>query len=371
MITLAGLLAGAAPALVALALVALALVAPALGAPDPSVGAPRQDAEPLAFRLTATLPLGPPDRWDYLAYDDTTQRLFVAHGTELTVISTSNPLSAHRHADSMTIVGRVGGLDGAHGVVLVPGGLGYVASGRTGTVVAFDLATLKPVRKIAVGAGPDALAYDPSSRNLFVMNGEAGKITVVSTQSGAVAASIATGGTLEFAAADGQGNLYVDQVDTDSLLRIDTNQNSVLARWKLDGCHQPTGLAVDQWSHHLFVSCANARLLVVNGLSGHVLAQVPIGYGSDAVAYDSNRHLVFSSNGDGTLSAMSAVSFQALTPAPTAPGARTMALDPVSGRIFTVAADVTGPVAERDADGWPRLTFTPGTVKLLVYSPAF
>jgi YVTN family beta-propeller protein len=266
-------------------------------------------------------------------------------------------------------VGRIGGLDGAHGVAIVPGGLGYVASGKAGTVVAFDLAKLRAVKTIAAGPGPDALAYDPSSRHLFVMNGEAGKITVIDPQSNDAVASIATGGELEFAAADGQGNLFVNQVDSGSLLRIDTAKNTVSARWKLPDCTAPHGLALDQWNHRVFVSCENETLLVVNGISGRVLTRVAIGRGSDAVAYDQDQHLVFSSNGDGTLSALSAVSLLALQPVITAPGARTMALDPVSGRVFLVTADVSGAAADPKA-AWPRWNFVPGTLKVLVFSPS-
>ncbi len=303
-------------------------------------------------------------------YDDNTQRLFIAHGTQVTVVATSMPRTPHPQSQVMSIVGVIDGLDGAHGIAIVPGGQGYAASGKTNSVIAFDLATLKPARSIAAGPGPDALAYDPSSQHLFVMNGQAGRITVINTQSTSAIANITTGGQLEAAGADGQGNLFVNQVDTGSLLRIDTARNTVTARWKLPDCQSPHGLALDQWNHHVFVSCLNAKLLVVNGGSGQVVAQVAIGLGSDTVTYDADRHLVFSSNGDGTLSAMSAVSFLALAPLTTAPGARTMAIDPVSGRVFLVTADIDGAVAKTDSGAWPKLSFKPDTLKLLVYSPA-
>lgn len=324
--------------------------------------------EPLAYVLSATLPIGAPDQWDYLAYDSATQNLFVAHGNQVTVVSTSSARSAKPHAEALAVVGSIGGLDGAHGIAIVPGGEGYVASGKTGTVVAFDLDKLRALRSIPAGPGPDALAYDPASRHLFAMNRAAGKITVIDTQSKEAVATIVTGGELEFAAADGQGNLFVNQMDTGTLLRIDTATNTVSARWKLADCTAPHGLALDQWNHRVFVSCENAKLLVVSGVNGRVLTQTAIGRGSDAVAYDADRHLVFSANGDGTLSGLSAVSLLALQPVVTAPGARTMAVDPVSGRVFLVTADITRPAPQQD-DGWPRWNFVPGSLKVLVFSP--
>ena len=325
--------------------------------------------DPLAYVLSSTLKIGAPDRWDYLAYDSDTQNLFVAHGDQLTVVSTSSARSRTPHAEALAVVGSVGGLGDAHGVAIVPGGYGYVASGKAGTVVAFDLATLRAVKTMAAGPGPDALAFDPSSHHLFVMNGEAGKITVIDARSNTGVTTIETGGQLEAAAADGQGNLFVNQTDTGTLLRVDTAKNTVTARWKLADCTSPHGLALDQWNHRVFVSCENARLFVVNGNSGRVLTQVAIGRGSDTVAYDAARHMVFSSNGDGTLSGVSAVSLQARAPLITAPGARTMAVDPVSGRVFLVTAEITGPAGSKD-DSWPRWNFVPGTLKVMVFSPA-
>jgi DNA-binding beta-propeller fold protein YncE len=325
--------------------------------------------EPLAYVLSSTLPIGAPDSWDYLAYDADTQNLFVSHGTQVTVVSTSSARSAKPHAETLSVVGTIGGLDGAHGIAIVPGGLGYVASGKAGTVVAFDLDKLRAVKTIAAGPGPDALAYDPASRHLFAMNGDAGRITVIDTRSNTAVGAIAAGGHLEAAAADGQGNLFVNQTDTGSLLRIDTATNMVSKTWKLPDCTAPHGLALDQWNHRVFVSCENTRLLVVSGTTGRVLTQTEIGRGSDTVAYDADRHMVFSSNGDGTLSALSAVSLLALQPLITAPGARTMAVDPVSGRVFLVTADITGPAGEKGAL-WPRWAFVPGTLKVLVFSPA-
>jgi hypothetical protein len=100
-----------------------------------------------------------------------------------------------------------------------------------------------------------------------------------------------------------------------------------------------------------------------------VLTKTEIGRGSDAVAYDAARHLVFSANGDGTLSALSAVGLMPLLPLITAPGARTLAVDPVSGRVFMVTADITGP-AGKPGDPWPLWNFVPGSLKVLVFSPA-
>jgi YVTN family beta-propeller protein len=322
------------------------------------LGATCATATPL-YRLAATMALGAPDRWDFLAFDPATARLFVAHGTEMTVVDTT----------TMRIAGRVPGHAAAHGVVLVPGGHGYAASGKGGAVMVFDPASLASLGAIAAQADADALVYDPASRNLYVMNGDSGSITVIDTRRDRAVATIATGSGLEFAAVDGQGHLFVNQVNTGDMLRIDTATNAVTATWKLPDCAAPHGMAVDAATHHIFTSCENGNITVVDAVTGKVLAQPAIGRGSDAVAFDAARHRVFSSNSDGTLSLVDAVSLRPIGSIATAPGARTMALDPSSGRLFLVTATVASRKTPSQPAVAPRFNFVPGTVKLLVFDP--
>ena len=65
--------------------------------------------------------------------------------------------------------------------------------------------------------------------------------------------------------------------------------------------------------------------------------------------------------------------FKALGNVPTERGARTMAIDPETGRIFLVTADVDREVpAERltpGASAHPHYAWKPGTFHLSVYDP--
>jgi YVTN family beta-propeller protein len=308
-----------------------------------------------SYRLAATLKLGAPDHWDYLTFDPATARVFVAHGTEVTVVATK----------SWRIAGRVGGLAGAHGVVLVPGGHGYVASGNTGTVTVFNQASLAVLGTVPAQPHADALAYDPSSRNLYVMNSRSGSITVIDTSRDRAVATIATGGNLEFAASDERGHLFVNRTDNGTVLRIDTATGAVTATWQMPGCIAPHGMAIDSALHRIFSSCENASITVTDAATGKILAQAAIGHGSDAVAFDAMRHRILSSNGDGTLSLVDSVSLKPLGSVATARGARTMAVDPSSGRVFLVTADVTN----TEPAGLQKPDFVPGTLKLLAFDP--
>ena len=95
-------------------------------------------------------------------------------------------------------------------------------------------------------------------------------------------------------------------------------------------------------------------------------------YQVKAAAFDSNRHLIFSSNREGTLSVIAEQSpahYVPLTPVKTEFGARTMALDPQSGRIFLVTADFTLNPEATQSDPRRRYNVKPGSVRLLFLDP--
>ena len=69
-----------------------------------------------------------------------------------------------------------------------------------------------------------------------------------------------------------------------------------------------------------------------------------------------------------TLSVISKISpdkFESLPPIKTQIGARTMALDPKSGRLFLVTADMTMDKAAGQSDHGHRYHVKPGSVRLL------
>jgi hypothetical protein len=99
---------------------------------------------------------------------------------------------------------------------------------------------------------------------------------------------------------------------------------------------------------------------------------LPIGEGTDFAPFDPRSGLAFSSNRDGTLSVISELSptkFEALTAIKTQIGARTMAIDPKSGRIYLVTADMTVDETVAPSDYRHRFHVKPGSVRLLFLDP--
>lgn len=176
------------------------------------------------------------------------------------------------------------------------------------------------------------------------------------------------GEKLEFLAANNAGRVYVAGAEKSDLLRVDARTAAITARWPIPDCKSPHGLAVDATRGRVFVGCVNAKMMVVDARTGRVVAELPIGLGNDAVAFDPIRRRVFSSNGrDGTISVYAQVSpdkYEAMARITTAVSARTMAADQKSGRLFVVAAD-TDPSAT--PGGRPRIR--PGTVRMMIFDP--
>src|SRR5690348_8974399 len=74
------------------------------------------------YELTKTVKLGTPDRWDYLTFDPSANRIFVSHFDRVTVVD----------AKSGRVVGTVADIPGGtHGVGIVPSlGRGYTDDGK-------------------------------------------------------------------------------------------------------------------------------------------------------------------------------------------------------------------------------------------------
>jgi DNA-binding beta-propeller fold protein YncE len=313
-----------------------------------------------AYLLTKSTPLGAPDRWDYTVFNAATDRVYAAHGDKLAVVD----------AQTGELVGQVEAIaGGTHGVgISVATGQGFTDDGRNGLAVAFDLKTLKIVKSIPADTDADAIATDKATGHIFIIEGDPGAISVIDPNTDAVVAAIKAGEKMEYATTDDQGTLYVAGVEKKDLLKIDARTNAVVARWPTPDCTSPHGLALDRKNRRLFMGCVNLKMMVVDADTGNVVAELPIGKGSDAIAFDPERKRVFSSNGiDGTITVFqetSADAYQPMEAIKTAVSGRTMDVDPKTGRLFVLAAD-TDPPATPGARPRPR----PGTLRMMIFDP--
>jgi len=303
--------------------------------------------------------------WDYLSVDPTGKRLFVSRGDRVEVLDTK----------SGAALGRIANTQGVHGIAFAPDlKRGYTSNGRANSVTEFDLDSLATLREVAVpGVNPDAIVYEPASKRVLTFNGRSKNATVLDAATLTVVATLPMPDKPEFAAVDGKGKVFVNiESDPGRMLVIDAAKAAVVANWPLPGCDSPTGLALDVQRQRLFSLCVGNIMTVTDAGDGRQVARVAIGKGPDAAAVDPVRGLVFSSNGEGTLTIVRAEANDHYTVASTLQtqrGARTMALDPASGRVFLVTAEFGPPPAPTTEQPNPRPVPVPDTFTVLVAAP--
>ena len=318
-------------------------------------------AAPGGYHVARSIALGGEGGWDYLTVDPAAHRLYVSHATRVQVIDT----------DTNAVVGEIPGTEGVHGIALAPElGRGFTSNGRAGTVTVFDIKTLAVLDTVKVtGENPDAIAYEPTTRRVFTFNGRSANATAIDAATAKVVGTLPLGGKPEFAVADGKGRMYVNIEDKGALVAFDAKVLTVTANWPLTPCEEPSGLAIDREHRRLFAGCGNKLMAVVDGDSGRVLATLPIGAGVDANAFDPATGFAFASNGEGTLTVVHEDTPEKFTLAgnvPTKRGARTMALDPATHRIYLATAQFgppPSPTAERPR---PRPSIVAGTFEVIV-----
>jgi len=309
--------------------------------------------------------LGGTGGWDYLTVDAATHRLFVTRADHVDVVDIAN---GER-------IGTVQPTAGVHGVALAPAlHKGYASNGRGDSVSVFDLRTLATLKTVPIqGHNPDAIVFDAPSARVLTFNGRSHDATVIDTKTDAPVATIALSGKPEFAVSDGGGRVFVNIEDRAELSVIDTRRAELVATWPLAGCEEPSGLALDAKQQRLFSVCANGHLVVTDAKSGRHVAEVAIGQGPDAVAFDAERALVFSSNGeDGTLSVIhqdDADRYSVVATVPTQKSARTLALDPASHRVFLAAAEFEPATAPAPGQPKARPPLKPDSFVILVAEP--
>ena len=309
------------------------------------------------YKVVNHVKLGGDGGWDYLYFDKDGQRLFITRGSHVMVVD----------ANTLKVSGDIPDLSGIHGVALAPElGRGFVSNGGDNSVAIFDLKTLKKLDSVKVGERPDAILYDPFTKHVFTFNARSKDSTVVDAASGKVVGTVLLGGKPEFAVSDGNGKVYANIEDKSEIVAIDATKLSVLNRWSLSPCQEPSALAFDVTHHRLFAGCDNKLMAFVDSYTGKVVTTVPIGAGVDAGRFNPNTQEVFMScGGDGVLTIIhedSPDKYTVTQNLATAKGARTMAMDYASNIAYLVTAqrEATPPAPGQ------RPAMVPGSFELIV-----
>jgi hypothetical protein len=321
-----------------------------------------QNSPATKFAVTKTFPLGLDGNWDYATLSADGGKLFVTRATHTMVIDTG----------SGKLVADITGNTLSHGVALVPSvGRGFISNGRGGTVTIFDLNTYAVLGDVKTDLDSDGIIYDPASNRVMVVCGDPGVMFAIKPdidpKNGVVDPPLKFGGKPEFLQSDNAGKVFVNLTDKNEIAVVDSKTMTITARWPVAPGTAPTGLAIDRVKHRLFSGCRGGKLMIVVSTDdGHVIASLPIGAGVDATGFYDG--LAFASCADGTLTVAAETSpdhFEVVQTVQTATGARTMAVDPNTGKIYLPTAKTVTPASSPSVPR-PRPTAVPGTFKILV-----
>jgi DNA-binding beta-propeller fold protein YncE len=316
------------------------------------------------YHIVDKIQVGGEGGWDYLEPDPAGRRLYVSHENHVVVID----------MDSFKVVGDVPDSPGMGGVALAPDlNRGFTANGDEDTVTVFELKTLKILGKWkATGKRPNQILYEPATRRLFTFNSTGRNITVFDAKTGKVLSTLEVDGRTEFPAFDGKGMIYDSLQDKATVIAIDARTMKVTATYPLAPHQQPAGTVMDPVTRRIFVACRSQSLLVLDADSGKILATFPIGERNDAAKFDPALKLAFASNGDGTVTIVhedSPDKFSLVANVQSEYGARTMAVDTKTHRLFLPSADFTPAAAPTPDNPNPRRKMVAGSFRVLVMEP--
>ena len=301
------------------------------------------------FRIAST------GGWDYLEVGPVNNWLYVSHGMQVNILN-------KKTGDS---VGVIENTTGVHGIAFdVVNGKGFTSNGRINTVTVFDMNNNKVLAQIAVGQNPDAISYEPFSKKIITCNGRGKNLSIIDPVQNKLLDSVNVGGKPETAVSDGAGKLFVNIEDKNEIVVVDTKNFKVLNHWSIAPGEGPTGLAFDKKANRLFAGC-DKLLMVIDATNGNIVDKLPIGDGCDGVAFDAATNMIYTSNGEGTITAIHEESANKYTVAeniPTKKYARTIALDKETHLIYLPTADLEAP--DPNQKGRPKMIA--GTFQVLV-----
>jgi YVTN family beta-propeller protein len=313
------------------------------------------------YKVETRYPVPGNGGFDYVTIDSAARRLYLSHQTEVNVVD----------ADNGKLIGTIGDTPGVHGAAIAPEFKhGFTSNGRENKVSMFDTTTLQLIKKIDVGKGPDGIYYDPGTKRVFTNNHGTHDVTAIDARTGDVVGTVKAEGDGESAVVAG-GVVYLNIEDTNEVIVFDPKSLAVTKRFPIGVAKTPTGLAYDAKTKRLFIGCRNEpKMVVMDATSGKVINSFPIGKGVDYAGFDPDAKLIFFSCSEGVLSIYhekSADDYEDAGAVKTQVGARTMAFDPKTKKIFLTTAEyVETPAAT--PGGRPQRTIKPGSFVVLVVS---
>jgi YVTN family beta-propeller protein len=147
------------------------------------------------------------------------------------------------------------------------------------------------------------VAYDPAKGEIFVVNTNAGTVSVISDTTNTVVATIPLGNPVPIGVASwivydsGRAELFVSLsfAYNGEVAVISDSNNSIVGKILVGG--EPEGVVYDSAKGEIFVANALSKAVsVISDTTNTVVANVTVPYGTLAMAYDSGKGEIFATN---------------------------------------------------------------------------
>jgi DNA-binding beta-propeller fold protein YncE len=305
-------------------------------------GAPTT-ASSLPLTQVADLPLpGHASRFDYQWLDPTHRRLYIAHLGDSSLVVFD--------LDGQRVIKEVTGLPSVHGVVAAPEQHEVFATATAEkTLALIDDRTFQVQARVPAGEYPNGLAYDPKSERVFVSNNSGVGVGVVDVKTAHALPGIDIGGGAGNTQYDAEsGHILAAVHGRGSLAEIDPASLRVVSRIALSGVSTCHGLLVASNLRLAFAACrgpAGPTLAVVDLRERRQLKTLPLPSDIDVLAFDPGLGRLYAASETGTVAVFALASdraFSELGRGFVGPNAHTVAVDPLSHRVYFPIANVNG-----------------------------
>jgi DNA-binding beta-propeller fold protein YncE len=290
--------------------------------------------------VVADMPLpGSASRFDYQSLEPASGRLFISHmgAGQLVVFD----VRAGR------VISTLDGFPTVTGVLAVPAEhRAYASAAGDHAVVVVDDSTLQVVGRVQGPRFPDGIAYAPAERLVYVSDESGRREFVIDAATNTIVARVELNGEAGNSQYDPGSHCVIVAVQTaNQLAVIDPATATIVRRITLDqAVRYPHGVYIDAPHRLAFIAGQESATLGVLDLQTLELRQVlPIGSDPDVLAFDPTlgRLYVATESGvvavfaerDGSLAQLGWYR---------APGAHSVAVDPVTHRVYLPLANVSG-----------------------------
>ncbi|MGH9437459.1 MAG: YncE family protein, partial [Terriglobia bacterium] len=263
-------------------------------------GAYAQDPAPLKLVKTMTMPSDITGPFDHLAVDVKTHRVFESAEDYHAVVVFNYQTGRLIHI--------IKDLKRPH-AILVRDAVNrlFVTDGLKGGVQVFNLTTYQPTKFIPIRLDSDSIYYDPSTKDMYVVNGgdmihqSSSFVTIINTDSEQKVGEIKIDGNdleaLRFV--PGNPTMYQNNVDKNSVTVVNRDTRVTETNWPLTLGKDPSAMALDAAHHRLFVGCRSSVIIVIDTQSGKEVKALPIGGVVDDMVFDPATQRIYAVCGGG------------------------------------------------------------------------